>query len=161
MNNCKIFNLLTNIKSQIEEIEKLLSIEQSSMQEFCIPFIDLSPVDLTKGSIVEKTERMVNQITKYSINIIPTSKDSHLVRSALVAELGEVGLKYWLSIRKLRDDYDEASQVKKYSNLCKNRNKNTMTFGTIVNRYRDAINRYNEENNPYNTHTICITTKEA
>ena len=91
-------------------------------------------------------KRIVEQIKEYKINMLPTSEDSNFVRSSLVAELGENGLEHWLSIRKFREDYDEKQQIKRYNNMLKYKDNNTMSFGTIVNRYRQAIDLYNENN---------------
>ena len=103
-------------------------------------------VDLSNGTNEDKMQRIVEQIKEFNINIIPTAEDSNYVRSALVAELGKNGLKHWLTIRKFREDYDENQQIKRYNNMLKYKDNNTMTFGTIVNRYRQAIDLYNENN---------------
>ena len=62
------------------------------------------------------------------------------------AEFGEKGLRFWLDIRKHRENYNEDIQIKRYNSILKSRSKNTMTFGAIVNRYRNAIDLYNENN---------------
>ena len=46
----------------------------------------------------------------------------------------------------MAENYDLQEQYGKYNNLLTQRNKNTMTFGAIVNRYRQAIDRFNENN---------------
>ena len=92
-------------------------------------------------------ERIAKQIQQYDINMLTTPKDSNIVRSALVAELGENGLKYWLRIRKFRENYDELQQIKRYNSLLKYTTNNYMNFGTVINRYKQAIDLYNENNN--------------
>ena len=78
--------------------------------------------------------------------MLATPKDSNIVRSALVAELGKSGLTYWLIIRKFRQDYDEQKQIIKYNNALKYCANNNMNFGAVINRYKQAIDLYNENN---------------
>ena len=64
-------------------------------------------------------KRIAEQIEEHSINMLATPKDSNIVRSALVAELGEDGLKYWLIIRKFREDFNEKQQEMRYKSQLK------------------------------------------
>ena len=143
-----MIQLINDIRQKLDELEKKLKeIEPKQMFPPCfVPIKTVEYVDLSSGSVKDKTERIVEQLQQYSINMLPTPEDSQFVRSAIVAELGEDGLKYWLSIRKLREDFDEQTQIKRYNNLLRQRGKNTMNFGTVINRYRQAINLYNENN---------------
>lgn len=144
-----MIQLINDIRQKLDELEKKLKeIEPKQMFPPClVPFNTVEYVDLSSGSVKDKTERIVEQLQQYSINMLLTSEDSQFVRSAIVAELGEDGLRYWLSIRKLRKDFDEQTQIKRYKNLLRQRGKNTMNFGTVINRYRQAIDLYNENNN--------------
>lgn len=155
-----IYTLLAEIKDKFTTIEDLITARNTANKECNSITERLDYVNLTEGSNTDKIERIVAQVIKYNINIIPTSKDSNLVRSALVAELGDKGLKYWLTIRRFREDFEESAQVKRYNYLLKNRDKNTMTFGTIVNRYKNAIDLYNE-NNLKKILTKCITVNKV
>lgn len=70
-----------------------------------------------------------------------------MIRCAIVNELGDKGLKYWHIIRAKADGYDEAEQTKRYVYLLSRKDKISINFGTIVNRYKDAIDKYNRELN--------------
>lgn len=143
-----MINLITEIKEKIEKLEEMLIANEAkrSITTDCTAQLKLECVDLYNGTTEDKIERIIQQIQQYNINILPTANDSQLVRSAIIAEFGEIGQQYWIAIRRYREDFDEASQIKKYNYQLKSRAKNTMTFGTIVNRYRNAINLYNETN---------------
>lgn len=143
-----MIQLIYDIRTKLDELEKKLKeIEPKQMFPPCfVPLKTIEYVDLSSGSVKDKTERIVEQLQQYSINMLPTPEDSQFVRSAIVAELGEDGLKYWLSIRKMREDFDEQTQIKIYNSLLRQRGKNTMNFGTVINRYRQAIDLYNENN---------------
>lgn len=143
-----MIKLINEIRKKLDELEsRLRETENNNLFPPCFASIPISYVNLSDGSTDDKMRRIVEQITEYNINMLPTPEDSNAVRSSLVAELGEAGLKYWLAIRQYREDYDEQTQIKRYNYLMKYRAKNTMTFGTIVNRYRQAIDLYNENNN--------------
>ena len=143
-----MIQLIYDIRKKLDELEeKLMKTESKKLFPSCfVPIKAIEYVDLSSGTVKDKTERIVEQLQQYSINMLPTSEDSKFVRSAIVAELGEDGLKYWLSIRKMKDDFDEQTQIKRYNNLLRQRGKNTMNFGTVINRYRKAINLYNKNN---------------
>ena len=127
-----MIKLINDIRKKLDELEeRILETETKKIFPPCYAPIELLQyVDLSNGTNEDKMKRIVEQIKEYKINMLPTSEDSNFVRSSLVAELGENGLEHWLSIRKFREDYDD----------------NTMSFGTIVNRYRQAIDLYNENN---------------
>lgn len=143
-----MIELINDIRKKIDELEeRILEMETRKMFPPCYAPIELLQyVDLSNGTNEDKMKRIVEQIKEYKINMLPTPEDSNFVRSALVAELGESGLEHWLSIRKFREDYDEKQQIKRYKNMLKYKDNNTMTFGTIVNRYRQAIDLYNQNN---------------
>ena len=143
-----MISLINDLRKKIDELEeRILETETKKMFPPCYAPIELLQyVDLSNGTNEDKMKRIVEQIKEYKINMLPTSEDSNFVRSSLVAELGENGLEHWLSIRKFREDYDEKQQIKRYNNMLKYKDNNTMSFGTIVNRYRQAIDLYNENN---------------
>lgn len=143
-----MISLINDLRKKINELEgKILEMETKKMFPPCLPPTQfLQYVDLSNGSNKDKMERIAEQIQQYSINMLTTPKDSNIVRSALVAELKESGLKYWLAIRKFREDYDEQKQIKKYTNLLKYTENNCMNFGAVINRYKQAIDLYNENN---------------
>jgi len=144
-----MINLINDIRKKLNELEARL-METESKILFPPSLAPIPYVDFSNGTNEDKMKRIVEQIEEYKINILQTPYDSNWVRSALVAEFGEDGLKYWLAIRKYREEYDEQTQVKRYNNLLRQRAKNTMHFGTVVNRYRQAIDLYNENNNTNN-----------
>ena len=139
-------NLINEIREKLDKLEAMV-IAQDTKAIFtpCTPQ-SLPYVDLTNGSMQDKMQRIVEQIKQYNINLLPTPHESQFIRSAIVSEFGEKGLRFWLDIRKLREDYNEDIQIKRYNSILKSRSKNTMTFGAIVNRYRNAIDLYNENN---------------
>ena len=143
-----MISLINDLLKKIDELEeRILETETKKMFPPCYAPIELLQyVDLSNGTNEDKMKRIVEQIKEYKINMLPTPEDSNFVRSSLVAELGENGLEHWLSIRKFREDYDEKQQIKRYNNMLKYKDNNTMTFGTIINRYRQAIDLYNRNN---------------
>lgn len=146
-----MLQLIYDMRNKLDEIEKrLIETDNEKLFPSCFVPLPIPYVDLSNGTNEDKMQRIVEQIKEFNINILPTPEDSNYVRSALVAELGENGLKYWLTIRKFREEYDEKQQIKIYNNMLKYKDNNTMTFGTIVNRYRQAIDLYNQNNQKQN-----------
>ena len=141
--NMDIINLIIEIKEKITQLENLITDNGSTSNNR----IKLKYVDLKSGTNEEKLRRIVEQIEEYNINILPTSEDSNIVRSAIVATLGEKGCILWTRIRSKRENYVLQQQFAKYLNLLKYRDNNTMTFGAIVNRYKKAIDKYNSQLN--------------
>lgn len=140
MNN----NIIQEVKKKIYELQELITrLEQPQQTEEK----KLDYVNLSEGNNEDKLNRITEQITQYDINIIPTSKDSQLIRCAIVNELGDRGLKYWHIIRARADGYDEVEQTKRYVYLLSRKDKISINFGTVVNRYKDAIDKYNRELN--------------
>ncbi len=143
-----MIQLIYDIRKKLDELEeKLMKTESKKLFPSCfVPIKAIEYVDLSNGSNEDKMKRIVEQIQEYNINILATPKDSNIVRSALVAELGVNGLKYWLRIRKFREGYDEQQQIKRYNNLLKYTENNYMNFGAVINRYKQAIDLFNENN---------------
>lgn len=143
-----MIELIQEIKERLLKLEAMVASgsTQNVFKTECNVPLQIEYVNLKDGSIEEKMERIVDQLTTYKINMLTDSHQSQIIRSAIVAELGKDGLKYWLKLRELKDDYNEDVQIKRYNSLLKSRSKNTMTFGTVVNRYRNAIDLYNENN---------------
>ena len=143
-----MISLINELRKKLNELEERI-LEMESNKKFppcCAPIQLLQYVDLSSGSNIDKMRRIVEQIQEYNINILATPKDSNIVRSALVAEFGVNGLKYWLRIRKFREGYDEQQQIKRYNNLLKYTENNYMNFGAVINRYKQAIDLFNENN---------------
>lgn len=136
--------LINEIKEKLNELETLANKKQLFNVKCVIP-TELDYVNLRDGTIIDKLQRIVQQLELQWINMLPTPEDSNLVRSALVAETGEEGLKYWLKIRKFKENFNEKEQIQKYNNLLKYSDKNTMTFGAIVNRYKKAVDNHNNK----------------
>lgn len=137
-------NIIKEIKRKVEELQELIvRLEQPQQTEK----EKLDYINLSEGNNEDKLNRITEQITQYDINIIPTSKDSQLIRCAIVNELGDKGLKYWHIIRAKADGYDEAEQTKRYVYLLSRKDKISINFGTVVNRYKDAIDKYNRKLN--------------
>ncbi len=143
-----MIELIQEIKERLLKLEAMVASgsTQNVFKTECNIPLQIEYVNLKEGSIEEKMERIVDQLTTYKINMLTDSHQSQVVRSSIVAELGEIGIKYWLKLRQLRENYDEEEQIKRYNSILKSRSKNTMTFGAIVNRYRIAIDLYNENN---------------
>lgn len=137
-------NIIKEIKRKIEELQELIvRLEQPQQTEK----EKLDYINLSEGNNEDKLTRITEQITQYDINILPTSKDSQLVRSAIVYELGDKGLKYWHIIRAKADGYDEAEQTKRYVYLMSRKATMNLNFGVIINRYKAAIDLYNNNLN--------------
>ena len=143
-----MIELIQEIKERLLKLEAMVASgsTQNVFKTECNVALQIEYVNLKEGSSEEKMERIVDQLTTYKINMLTDSHQSQVVRSSIVAELGEIGIKYWLKLRQLRENYDEEEQIKRYNSILKSRSKNTMTFGAIVNRYRIAIDLYNENN---------------
>ena len=140
MNN----NIIKEIKRKVEELQELIvRLEQPQQTEK----EKLDYVNLSEGNNEDKLNGITEQITQYDINIIPTPHDSQLVRCAIVNELEDKGMKYWHIIRSMADNYDEAEQTKRYVYLLSRKDKISINFGTVVNRYKDAIDKYNRKLN--------------
>ena len=94
-------NLINEIREKLDKLEAMV-IAQETKAIFtpCTPQ-SLPYVDLTNGSMQDKMQRIVEQIKQYNINLLPTPHESQFIRSAIVAEFGEIGLRFWLDIRKL------------------------------------------------------------
>ena len=148
MINCKsMLQLIYDIRNKLDELEKrMIKTDNEKLFPSCFISLPIPYVDLSNGTNEDKMQRIVEQIKEFNINIIPTAEDSNYVRSALVAELGVNGLKYWLRIRKFREGYDEQQQIKRYNNLLKYTENNYMNFGAVINRYKQAIDLFNENN---------------
>lgn len=141
----KTNTILQEIREKIEELQVLLNEQQPKQPQFpqCNIPKELTYVNLSDGTVEEKLDRIITQILEYNINILPTPKDSQVVRSAIVEELGSNGIKQWHQIRALADSYDEQQQNIKYIYLLTRRGKNNINFGAIVNLYKAAIDNYN------------------
>lgn len=137
-------NIIKEIKRKVEELQELIvRLEQPQHTEK----EKLDYINLSEGSNEDKLNRITEQITQYDINIILTSKDSQLIRCAIVNELGDKGLKYWHIIRAKADGYDEAEQTKRYVYLMSRKDTIKLNFGVIINRYKAAIDLYNKNLN--------------
>ena len=140
--------LINDLRKKLNELEKRI-LEMESNKKFppCFaPMQLLQYVDLSNGSNEDKMKRITEQLEQYRINMLATPTDSNIVRNSLVAELGEKGLKYWLAIRKFREDFNEQKQIMRYNNALKYSANNYMNFGTVINRYKQAIDLFNENN---------------
>lgn len=140
--------IIQEIKERLLKLEAMVAsgTTQNVFKTECNIPAKIEYVNLREGCIEDKMQRIVEQLSTYKINMLADSHQSHIVRSALVAELGEYGLNYWLKLRQFRENYNEEEQIKRYNSILKGRSKNTMTFGAVVNRYRIAIDLYNENN---------------
>ena len=135
-------NIIKEIKRKIDELQEIITrLEQPQQAK------NLDYVNFSEGSNEDKLNRITEQITQYDINIIPTSKDSQLIRCAIVNELGDKGLKYWHIIRAKANGYDEAEQSKRYVYLMSRKDTIKLNFGVIINRYKAAIDLYNKNLN--------------
>jgi L-lactate utilization protein LutC len=142
----KINTILQELREKIEELQELVNKQPQQFPQ-CNYIKELNYVNLADGTTEDKLKRIVQQIVEYNINIIPTPKDSQVVRSAIVKELGDKGMNQWLSIRALKEDYDELLQTTRYLYLLIRREKIDINFGAIVNLYKAAIDKYNNSLN--------------
>ena len=143
----KINTILQELREKIEELQELVNKQQSQQFPPCNYIQELNYVNLEEGTVEDKLNRIINQIVEYNINIIPTPKDSQVVRSAIVNELGDKGINLWLQIRALKEDYDELLQTTRYLYLLIRREKIGINFGAIVNLYKAAIDKHNNSLN--------------
>ena len=139
---------MISLRKKINELEqRILEMESSKKFTPCFaPMEVLQYVDLSNGNNEDKMKRITEQLEQYSINMLATPTDSNIVRSALVAELGENGLQYWLRIRKFREDFNEKQQEMRYKSQLKYIANNVMNFGAVINRYKQSIDLWNENN---------------
>ena len=135
---------IQEIKEKIQEIEGIINVQLQRSLPPCYLANEIRYVNLSVGTTEEKMKRIVEQIVNYKINIINNPKDSALIRCAIVNEIGENGLKFWLQIRSLADNYSEEEQVRKYQYLLDRREKINLNIGVVVNRYKAAIDNYNK-----------------
>lgn len=142
----KINTILQELREKIEELQELVNKQPQQFPQ-CNYIKELNYVNLADGTSEDKLNRIVQQIVEYNINIIPTAKDSQIVRSGIVKELGDKGMNQWLSIRALKEDYDELLQTTRYLYLLIRREKIDINFGAIVNLYKAAIDKYNNSLN--------------
>ena len=142
----KINTILQELREKIEELQELVN-KQPQQYPQCNYIKELNYVNLADGTTEDKLKRIVQQIVEYNINIIPTPKDSQIVRSAIVKELGDKGMNLWLQIRAIKGDYDELLQTTRYLYLLIRREKIDINFGAIVNLYKAAIDKYNNSLN--------------
>ena len=143
-----MISLINDLRKKINELERrILEMESSKKFPPCFsPMEVLQYVDLSNGNNEDKMKRITEQLEQYSINMLATPTDSNIVRSALVAELGENGLQYWLRIRKFREDFNEKQQEMRYKSQLKYIANNVMNFGAVINRYKQSIDLWNENN---------------
>ena len=142
----KINTILQELREKIEELQELVNKQPQQFQQ-CNYIKELNYVNLVDGTTEDKLKRIVQQIVEYNINIIPTPKDSQIVRSAIVKELGDKGMNLWLQIRAIKGDYDELLQTTRYLYLLIRREKIDINFGAIVNLYKAAVDKYNNSLN--------------
>lgn len=142
----KINTILQELREKIEELQELVNKQPQQFPQ-CNYIKELNYVNLVDGTTEDKLKRIVQQIVEYNINIIPTPKDSQIVRSAIVKELGDKGMNLWLQIRAIKGDYDELLQTTRYLYLLIRREKIDINFGAIVNLYKAAVDKYNNSLN--------------
>ena len=142
----KINTILQELREKIEELQELVNKQPQQFPQ-CNYIKELNYVNLADGTTEDKLKRIVQQIVEYNINIIPTPKDSQIVRSAIVKELGDKGMNLWLQIRAIKGDYDELLQTTRYLYLLIRREKIDINFGAIVNLYKAAVDKYNNSLN--------------
>ena len=142
----KINTILQELREKIEELQELVNKQPQQFPQ-CNYIKELNYVNLVDGTTEDKLKRIVQQIVEYNINIIPTPKDSQVVRSAIVKELGDKGMNLWLQIRAIKGDYDELLQTTRYLYLLIRREKIDINFGAIVNLYKAAVDKYNNSLN--------------
>lgn len=142
----KINTTLQELREKIEELQELIN-KQPQQFPTCNYTKGLNYVNLADGTTEDKLNRIVQQIVEHKINIIPTAKDSQVVRSGIVKELGDKGMNLWLQIRAIKGDYDELLQTTRYLYLLIRREKIDINFGAIVNLYKAAVDKYNNSLN--------------
>ena len=142
----KINTILQELREKIEELQELVNKQPQQFPQ-CNYIKELNYVNLVDGTTEDKLNRIVQQIVEHKINIIPTAKDSQVVRSGIVKELGDKGMNLWLQIRAIKGDYDELLQTTRYLYLLIRREKIDINFGAIVNLYKAAIDKYNNSLN--------------
>ena len=78
----KINTILQELREKIEELQELVNKQPQQFPQ-CNYIKELNYVNLVDGTTEDKLKRIVQQIVEYNINIIPTPKDSQVVRSLL------------------------------------------------------------------------------
>ena len=139
-----MINVINEIRERLDFLESMVKEGKLETLTDNVTTPSIEYVNLREGTNKDKLHRIVEQVVSHKINILTTPQISNYIRNAIVAELGEDGLVYWLKLRQFREGYDQEAQTNKYNYALKHRSKNTMTFGAIINRYKEAINEYNK-----------------
>ena len=139
-----MINVINEIRERLDFLESMVKEGKLETLTDNVTTQSIEYVNLREGTNKDKLHRIVEQVVSHKINILTTPQISNYIRNAIVAELGEDGLVYWLKLRQFREGYDQEAQTSKYNYALKHRSKNTMTFGAIINRYKEAINEYNK-----------------
>lgn len=139
-----MINVINEIRERLDFLESMVKDGKLETLTDNVTTPSIEYVNLREGTNKDKLHRIVEQVVSHKINILTTPQISNHIRNAIVAELGEDGLVYWLKLRQFREGYDQEAQTSKYNYALKHRSKNTMTFGAIINRYKEAINEYNK-----------------
>ena len=139
-----MINVINEIRERLDFLESMVKEGKLETLTDNVTTPSIEYVNLREGTNKDKLHRIVEQVVSHKINILTTPQISNYIRNAIVAELGEDGLVYWLKLRQFREGYDQEAQTGKYNYAIKHRSKNTMTFGAIINRYKEAINEYNK-----------------
>lgn len=139
-----MINVINEIRERLDFLERMAKECKSETLTDNVTTPSIEYVNLREGTNKDKLHRIVEQVVSHKINILTTPQISNYIRNAIVAELREDGLVYWLKLRQFREGYDQEAQTSKYNYALKHRSKNTMTFGAIINRYKEAINEYNK-----------------
>ena len=139
-----MINVINEIRERLDFLESMVKEGKLETLTDNVTTPSIEYVNLREGTNKDKLHRIVEQVVVHKINILTTPQISNYIRNAIVAELGEDGLVYWLKLRQFREGYVEEAQTSKYNYALKHRSKNTMTFGAIINRYKEAINEYNK-----------------
>ena len=139
-----MINVINEIRERLDFLESMVKEGKLETLTDNVTTPSIEYVNLREGTNKDKLHRIVEQVVSHKINILTTPQISNYIRNAIVAELGEEGLVYWLKLRQFREGYDQEAQTSKYNYALKHRSKNTMTFGASINRYKEAINEYNK-----------------
>lgn len=139
-----MINVINEIRERLDFLERMVKEGKSGTLTNNVTTQSIEYVNLREGTNKDKLHRIVEQVVSHKINTLTTPQISNYIRNAIVAELGDDGLEYWLKLRLFREGYDQEVQTCKYNFALKHSSKNTMTFGAITNRYKDTINEYNK-----------------
>ena len=91
-----MINVINEIRERLDFLESMVKEGKLETLTDNVTTPSIEYVNLREGTNKDKLHRIVEQVVSQKINILTTPQISNYIRNAIVAELGEDGLVYWL-----------------------------------------------------------------